>query len=164
MQSLTGFKSLEKSVNQSWFATSFSLLRIVLGVQFLMAGLDKINDWSAAGYLAGASGPFADFFRSLAGSIIVDQLNIWGLILIGIALILGLLVRPASFFGAILMLLYYFADLEGNIAHGIIDSHIIYVLVFVMFMAGGAGHMFGLDGIIKRQVRKSKTLAAIIFG
>lgn len=164
MRTITGFKSLEKASNQAWFATAFVALRIILGFQFLLAGLEKIGGWSAEGFLSNATGPFAEIFRSMAGSVVIDQLNIWGLILIGIALVIGLMMRPASFFGAILMLLYYFADFEGNTAHGIIDSHVIYILIFIMFMAGGAGHVFGLDGIVQRQMRKSKLLAALLFG
>lgn len=164
MRTITGFKNLEKASNHAWFATAFAALRIAIGFEFLMAGIAKFSGWTAAGYLSNASGPFAELFRSMAGSVLVDQLNIWGLTLIGIALILGLMVRPASFFGAILVVLYYFADFDTNTAHGIIDSHIIYAVVFIVFMAGGAGHVFGLDGIVKRQVRKSKLLATVLFG
>jgi thiosulfate dehydrogenase [quinone] large subunit len=37
----------------------------------------------------------------------MDQLNIWGLILIGLSLILGLLSRPAIIGGILLLSLYY---------------------------------------------------------
>ena len=153
---LTSFKAFSESTNRPWFATAFVVLRIVLGVVFLYAGITKFGDWSAAGYLAGATGPFADFFQSLAGNVIVDALNVWGALLIGLGLMTGLLVRPASFFGIVLMLLYYFAGFESNTAHGLIDEHIIYSLILVVFMAGGAGHVFGLDGLVRTNMRKQK--------
>jgi thiosulfate dehydrogenase [quinone] large subunit len=100
----------------------------------------------------------------MAGSPLVDQLNIWGLTLIGLALILGLAVRPASFFGAIMMLLYYFVQFLDNTAQGYIDYHIIYIFIFILFMAGGAGHVFGLDSMLSRYFSRKKRLAALLFG
>lgn len=164
MKSITFFKYFEKSTHQGFFSTSLVVLRVVLGLQFLLAGIAKLGDWSAAGYLQGATGPFASIFQSMAGNVVVDQLNVWGLILIGAALIFGLFVRPASFFGAILMLLYYFAQFEQNTAYGLIEDHIIYVLIFVVFMAGGVGHVLGLDGLISRNLRKNQKVLKFLFG
>ena len=113
-----------------------------------------MSDWSAEGYLLGSSGPLQDWFVSMAGNPVVDVLNIWGLTLIGLGLILGLLVRPAAFFGAIMMILYYLAHFESNTEHGLIEEHIILALIFVVFMAGGVGHMLGLDGVVSRSIRK----------
>ncbi len=164
MKQRTLFTYLSSETNQKCFSITLVVLRVVLGVQLLLAGIAKFGDWSAAGYLNGASGPFAGFFQSLAGSPFVDALNAWGLVLIGLALILGLMVRPASFFGAILMLLYYFAHFEQNTAHGFIDSHIIYIIVFVLFMSGGVGHVFGLDSLARPRMKKNSTLGNILFG
>lgn len=66
----------------------------------------------------------------MASSELISQLNIWGLLLIGLSLLSGLLLRPASIFGALLMLLYYFAHFEQNTAHGIIEYHLVYIAVF----------------------------------
>ena len=164
MRSFTGFNRFCDTTQQTFFVVMLTVLRVVLGVQIFFAGVTKFGDWSAEGYLLGASGPFAGFFQSLAGNPLVDQLNIWGLTLIGLSLIFGLFVRPASFFGVILMLLYYFAQFEANTAHGLIDDHIIYALVFALFMSGGVGHVVGLDGIAVRQLRKSKRISRLLFG
>src|SRR5512138_1677425 len=95
---------------------SLALLRMAVGWFFFYSGLIKILDphWSAASYLNSASS-FKAFYHWLAspGVIqIVNLLNEWGLVLIGASLILGLFVRQSSFFGAVLMLLYYFAALK----------------------------------------------------
>ncbi|MCH8049752.1 DoxX family protein [Patescibacteria group bacterium] len=164
MKALTAFKNFSTSTQQGWFSTSLVLLRVVIGVQFLMAGIVKVNDWSAAGNLETATGPLASWFQGMEGSIVVDQLNIWGLTFIGVALILGLLVRPASFFGAVLMILYYLAHFEQNIESGFIEYHIIYALIFILFLAGGIGHVFGLDGIISRHFRRKKFIVKMLFG
>ena len=101
----------------------------------------------------------------MAGNVIVDQLNIWGLTLIGLALILGLMIRPAAFFGAIMMVLYYFAQFVENTAHGFIDQHVMLIVVFIFFMAGGVGHVFGLDGLVMRNMRKNKKMILeVLFG
>jgi thiosulfate dehydrogenase (quinone) large subunit len=131
------------------------LLRLVMGLLFFYAGWVKITaegGWSAAGFLQNATGPFAGWFQSLAGSGLVDVLNMWGLAFIGLALILGFAVRTASFFGIVLMLLYYFADFVGNTAHGYIDEHIVYSFVFLLFVWGGFGHVWGLDGLVERRL------------
>jgi thiosulfate dehydrogenase [quinone] large subunit len=164
MKAKTIFGRYSEVTDGVFTAHSLFLLRLTIGVQFLMAGLSKFGDWTAAGYLSGATGPFANWFQSMAGSTFVDTLNVWGLTLIGLALIFGLFVRPASFFGAILMLLYYFAQFEQNIAHGFIDQHIILILVFFVFLGGGIGHIYGVDGLLARRIRKPGFIHRLLIG
>lgn len=164
MRKHTFFERFAKCANQSMFSFTFFGLRLVIGFVFLYAGISKLGDWSAAGYLAGATGPLADWFQSLAGNGLVDALNVWGAILIGACLMLGLLARPASFFGIIMMILYYFSDFVGNTAHGLIDEHIIYSIVLLLFISGGVGHIFGLDGLIHENLRKKRKYLDFLFG
>lgn len=164
MRAQTSFERLAGTTCQQWLPYSLFVLRLAVGVEFLMAGWAKMGDWSAAGYLAGATGPLAGWFQSMAGNPLVDFLNVWGLTLIGVAMILGLLVRPAAAAGAVMMILYYLADFEGNTAHGFIDQHIILALIFVVFLAGGIGHVIGLDGLVKEHFRKAGRLTNILFG
>lgn len=117
-------------------------------------------EWSATGYLSGASGPFAEWFQAMAGSPVVDMLNAWGLLFLGIALIFGLFLRTASALGVALMALYYLAGFENNTAHGLIDEHIVYINLLVILMAFGAGNIVGVDGYLERLkgVRERKWL------
>lgn len=142
------------------------LLRLVMGFVFFYAGWSKITTegWSASGYLANATGPFASWFQSLAGNGFIDVFNMWGLLFIGIALILGLLVRSASFFGILVMLLYYVSDFVGNTAHGLVDEHLVYASVLLLFLFGGFGHVWGLDSIIERRLDRRAKWARIFFG
>jgi thiosulfate dehydrogenase (quinone) large subunit len=131
---------------------TITLLRVSMGYLFLSAGLDKVlaeDGWSAKGYLMGANGPFASLFQSLAGLAWVDAFNMWGLTLIGAALMLGVAVRWSSFWGSVLMVLYYFAHFETNTANGLIDDHLVYALVLILFIVVGAGKWWGLDGRLK---------------
>lgn len=164
MQALSAFKNLATSTNQTWFASLLVLLRITIGGEFLLSGLQKISGWTAEGYLLNATAPFENLFHSMAGSVIVDQLVLWGLILIGIALILGLMVRPASFFGAVLMLLIFLAHFSEYTKEVSIDIHLIHIVIFVLFMSGGVGHIFGLDGVIYGNMRKKRQRAKLLFG
>ena len=96
-----------------WF---FTILRIVIGWHFLYEGLVKLfnPNWSSVSYLMESKWLFSGFFHWLISNNttlqLVDFLNIWGLILIGFCLFIGLFTRAASISGALLLLLYYFAS------------------------------------------------------
>ena len=135
---------------------ALTVLRLGMGWYFFYAGISKIIDpaWSAAGYLSNAS-TFPELFLWLAepGRIeVVSIVNEWGLLLIGVSLIVGLGVRWASYAGIILMVLYWLPGLDfPHAGHGfIVDDHVIYVTVFVVLIAGSAGKYFGIDGWIGR--------------
>ena len=95
--------------------TIITVLRAAIGWHFLYQGLIKLfaDEWSAASYLNNTHGFLSGFYHWFAASParlgVVDFLNIWGLILIGLALFLGLFVKWSSLFGALLLALYYFA-------------------------------------------------------
>lgn len=166
MKTQTAFGHFSAAVNNQIFGIVLAVLRVVLGLQFLIAGIEKISsDWSAENYLLAATGPLAQFFISLAGNPIVDYLVIIGELIIGTALILGLLVRPASFFASIMIILFFISNWVDNTAFGYVEWHTVYVLIFIIFMAGGAGHVYGLDGILRRNFgRKRGWLADLLFG
>lgn len=92
-----------------------ALLRMVIGWHFLYEGWAKFMQpgWTSAGYLKSSTGPFAACFHSLGASdrlvSLVDVFNIWGLVLIGLALMLGFAVRHAAAGGMALLALYYLA-------------------------------------------------------
>jgi thiosulfate dehydrogenase [quinone] large subunit len=95
---------------------SLTLLRVLIGWHFLYEGLTKlfsVTAWTAKSYLLGSVGPFAPLFKVMAlhpGLLqIVDKLNIWGLILIGLSMFIGLFSRPFKVCGIVLLSLYYFA-------------------------------------------------------
>lgn len=141
------------------------LLRVSLGWMIFYAGITKIlnPEWTAAGYLNNAK-TFPTLFQWFASPEMIGATNFfneWGLTLIGVSLILGILVRSASFFGIILMLLYYFPVLTWPMigAHSyIIDEHIIYALVFAYFIYAAPGKVWGLDKEFTPRYIKSRWL------
>jgi len=136
------------------------LLRVALGWLFLYSGYSKLTaagGFSAKGFLLNLQGPFSAFYLPLAGNPVVDQLVIWGEILIGICLILGLLVRFASFWGIVMMLLFYFAEFPPEHAF-LINEHIIYILIFIFLMVSNSGHFWGLDKKFEKMFPQLKIL------
>lgn len=131
---------------------SLFLLRVSIGWLMFYAGITKVLDseWSAAGYLKGAKS-FIGFYQWLISPDIlpiVNFLNEWGLTLLGISLILGIGVRLSSILGAILMILYYFPILDSphlNHHSFLVDEHIIYALVLLLFASLRAGRIWGLE-------------------
>lgn len=166
MRKSTAFDSFAEGSYQGIVGAAVLLLRLTMGFLFFLAGWSKIttHGWSASGFLENATGPFAGWFQSLAGNGFVDVLNMWGLTLIGVALILGLLVRTASACGIVLMSLYYFADFVGNTAHGFIDEHVVYTAVFLLFLVGGFGHVWGLDALVERRFDHRSKWVRLFFG
>jgi len=134
-------------------------LRLAVGWHFLYEGLVKLlyPGWSSQGYLEASTGPLAPLFHWLAASstrvLIVDQLNIWGLTLLGLALMLGLRVRLAALLGALLVGLYYlatpplFAPATAGPAEGhylLVNKNLIEVLALLL-VAFTANFTFSLD-------------------
>ena len=128
------------------------LLRISLGILFFYAGITKVlnPNWSAAGYLKGAK-TLTEFYNFLLQPNILPIINFvneWGLTLLGISLLLGVVVRLSSKLGALLMLLYYFPILNfpyvGTNSF-LVDEHII--LIFSLLLLGSlkAGRVWGFE-------------------
>jgi uncharacterized membrane protein YphA (DoxX/SURF4 family)/phosphoheptose isomerase len=99
----------------NWKKLIITLFRVAIGWHFLYEGISKMmaGSWTATGYLAKATGPFAGFYHSMAASEtvmnIIDPLNMAGLVLIGLGLFLGVFIRLSAVSGIFLLLLYYFA-------------------------------------------------------
>jgi thiosulfate dehydrogenase (quinone) large subunit len=140
-------------VRYLWAAT-----RLSLGWTFLWAFLDKMfglghetpsaDAWISGGnptegFLSHSAGPFSGFYQSIAGAGVVNGLFMVGLLAIGVALLLGIAMRPACIAGATLMMLMWTASLppENNL---FMDDHIIYALVLIGLAAVGAGKTLGL--------------------
>ena len=128
------------------------LLRLSLGWIFLYSAVTKISNpnWSAAGFLKGAQ-TFSDLYHWFASPSVLpvtNFLNEWGQLLLGISLVLGIGVRLSSILGVVLMLLYYFPQLNfpyiGKTSY-LIDQHIIYSLVLIYFAVIRAGRIYGLE-------------------
>ncbi len=142
---------------QSWISL---FLRVALGWLFLFAGYSKltaVGGFTAKQFLLNLHGPFASFYLPFAGNPLVDNLVVWGEILIGLCLILGVLVRFASFWGIVMLLLFYFSEYPP-LHSFIVNDQFVYVLLFVYFMVSKAGYFYGLDKTLEKKFPKFKNL------
>lgn len=143
------------------------LLRISMAWIFAWSGFDKlVTDFSAAGFLTNAtSGPLGGWFQSLGTNEmaldVINPLVIWGQILIGLALALGLFTRFALFWAGVMMMMFYLAQFppENN---PFMDDHLIYIIVFILLGALGAGRILGLDALVERLPWVQKHRAATL--
>jgi len=135
------------------------LLRIAMGWTFLWGFLDKMfalgftteagKSWldgtsPTMGFLKFATkGPLSSLFQSMAGNTFVDWLFMMGLLLIGLALILGIGIKIASWTGSLLVFLMFLAALPPE-HNPILDEHIIYMLVLQILRVTNAGYNLGL--------------------
>ncbi len=137
------------------------LLRLAVGWHLLYEGIIKLADphWSAASYLSASRGPLAGVFQSLAANetvlSVVNQLNFWGLILIGGCLVFGLATRFAAASGILLLGLYYASNppwiglpfspaAEGK--YLLVNKDLIEMLALGVVFAFPSAR-FGLDGL-----------------
>lgn len=139
------------------------LLRFGIGWHFLYEGLIKLfsANWTARGYLEGSHGLLSGFFHSLAQNEsllkLIDILNIWGLILIGSGLILGILIRVSAISGIMMLLLYYlayppfgdtlFTNTEGHF--WIVNRNLVEILALLILIAF-PGPGFSILNLIRR--------------
>ena len=91
-------------------------LRVAIGWHLLYEGLAKwtADDWSAAFYLRGSEGVGAGFFHWIAATpwalSAADLMTMWGLMIVGLMLMIGLFTRTVSLVGGGLLAMFYLAS------------------------------------------------------
>ena len=138
-------------------------LRILIGWHILYEGISKllIPNWSSAGFLSESKwilSGFSSWIVSNTGILhIVDFLNTWGLIAIGLGLIVGLFTRIAAISGAILLMLYYLNNppligleysipTEGN--YLVVSKTLIEAVSLLVLAIFPTGLFAGLDSMV----------------
>jgi len=144
------------------------ILRVVIGWHIFYEGLSKLLNpsWSSIGYLMDSKGIFAEFFYSLASNPsilkVVDLLNTWGLLIIGLCLMIGLLEKVASIGGIILIGLYYLSHppfiglsyaVPGEGSYFVINKNVIELVAITVNLYFPNSRIIGMDRFI---FKKSK--------
>jgi thiosulfate dehydrogenase [quinone] large subunit len=140
-----------------------------MGWIFIWSGFDKLfNDFSAAGFLTHSTqGPLGGWFQDLGTNQtaldVINPLVIWGQILIGITLTFGIFTRGGLFWGAVMMMTFYLAQFPPA-TNPFMDEHLVYIVVFALLAALGAGRIFGLDALVERLpwVRKNRVVTLLL--
>jgi thiosulfate dehydrogenase [quinone] large subunit len=143
------------------------LLRTVIGWHFLYEGYYKlvlpawarggtpIARWSAAGYLAAATGPLAGAFHALGASAgsSIDLVVPIGLVLVGLSLMLGLFTRLGCWGAALMLALFYLSaiPLTGAPVPGqegeyiLVSKNLIELVAVAVILAFRTERIAGLD-------------------
>jgi thiosulfate dehydrogenase (quinone) large subunit len=141
-------------------------LRVLIGWHFLYEGLVKVinPNWSSAGYLMDSQGLLAGFFQSMATNqtvlSVVDFMNMWGLVAVGLGLILGCFTSIALSGGILLLLFYYLSHppfvglkyglpMEGS--YLIVNKNLIEMAAMVVLFFFPTSKIVGIDRLILKR-------------
>lgn len=148
----------------SWRPTSLvalmlAPLRLFLGITFAYAGIQKLTDPqflapNANGYIGrqitvfAAGSPLRGLLLTVAlpHAALFGSLVAWGELAIGVGALLGLLLRPAAFFGVVLSLLF-FLSASWRVHPYFYGSDIVFLIAWLTLLLTGpiAGGWFALD-------------------
>jgi thiosulfate dehydrogenase [quinone] large subunit len=145
---------------------SLVALRVLIGWHFLYEGISKVMNpyWSSANYLLESQWIFSGLFTSIvanpAALKIVDFLNEWGQIAIGVGLIAGCFTQVATTAGIVLLLLYYVSTpplvgltysipTEGS--YLFVNKNLIEMAALIVLVMFPTGSIIGLDVFIFRR-------------
>jgi len=149
------------------------VLRTLVGWHFVYEGLVKLwwpawtragaplARFSSAGYLRSSTGPLADAFRALADASWLPWLDLlvaWGLLLVGLGLLLGLFTQVAGAGALVLLALFYVSWLptrgvaepgtEGN--YLLVNKNLVEAAAVAVVLAFRTGRIAGLDLLLAR--------------
>lgn len=143
-------------------ATGLVLLRLLIGWHFLYEGVVKAYNpsWTSRGYLLSASilKPFFTWLASDSVVGIIDNLNIFGLIAVGLSLLVGIKVKWGCLAGVLLLLLYYlahppFPSLPQGPSEGsywIVNKNLIEMAALFVVYQFPLTTVFGLEALFSR--------------
>ena len=139
------------------------VLRVLIGWHFLYEGIAKLINpyWSSAAFLLDAKWIFSGIAKWMVSKpailSLVDNLNMWGLTLIGACLILGLFGRHVSMLGMLLVLVYYlftpsFWWLEyarpGEGSYLVVNKNLIEACALFVIYLFPTSELIGLDRLV----------------
>jgi uncharacterized membrane protein YphA (DoxX/SURF4 family) len=164
--------------DQNFFKRLFvSALRMAIGWHFFYEGLSKIwaGNWTASSYLLNTSGFLSGFYHWIANSpsilAVTDILNMYGLLVIGLALFIGAFIRYASIGAILLLVLYYFAYPPFGISfmnttegHFYIVDKIFIEAMALLFILISKEKGYSIDNLIELSGRQKKAPVAIPAG
>ena len=151
-----------------WQQVGLVLLRTLIGWHFLYEGYFKLlhpawsrvgtplPSWSAAGYLKGASGPFAPMFRAMGESSWLPQLDMLVatlLLLVGLSLVLGIFTEAGCVGALFLLAMFYVSaiptsgipDAKAEGAYLLVNKNLIEAGAVLVLLLFKTGRLAGLD-------------------
>jgi len=154
----------------------FTCVRILIGWLFLYEGASKLfaSGWTSAGFLMESHWLLSGIFHWMAENPavikIVDLINIWGLILIGLCLFIGVFTRIASMTGAILLLLYFIANppfvgfigaFTGEGHYLVVNKNLILIATLILIYFIPRHLFFGFDRLFSRNHTRDQSTSTV---
>ena len=155
-----------RNIYSKWQLSLLLALRVLIGWHFLYEGLAKLvnPDWSSAGFLLDSEGFLSQVFYSMASNPdvlrVVDFLNIWGLILIGLGLILGFFTRVSIIAGIALLAMYYLShppmvgysySVPSEGSYLWVNKNLIELAALAVLLVFPTSHIIGFDRFISKR-------------
>ncbi|WKN41937.1 DoxX family membrane protein [Tunicatimonas pelagia] len=147
------------------------ILRVLIGWHFLYEGVVKLYSpsWSAAGYLNDSQGWFAPMFETIAANpslmAAVDFLNTWGLVAVGLSLLVGFLTQAALIGGMVLLGLYYLSHppfigaeyaLPSEGSYLWVNKNLIELFAMAVLYVFPTSHIIGLDRLMRSYTQRRR--------
>lgn len=145
--------------------TWLMLLRLFIGWHFMYEGMVKILNpkWTSLPYLLDSKGIASDFFIGLTQNndlmVVINYLNEYALLIIGLGLTLGLFFRMSAYGGMILLIMYtlshpsfigasYMMPFEGSYLW--IDKNLVEFVALGVLCLFPTSQIYGIDRILFR--------------
>jgi thiosulfate dehydrogenase [quinone] large subunit len=142
-------------------------LRIAVGLFFLAQGLNKLEWYSSSEFLrttidrySQSAPPLSSWYQK---HVAYPGIEAWsrmiptGEMLIGVALMVGLLTQPTLIITLVLVLNYHIAN--GNLFSTALFSNpyaLVLLSCLVVLLFSKAGNVFAMDSLIRKRIPKSK--------
>lgn len=151
--------------------TLLLILRFIVGWHILYEGAAKVINpqWSSLSFLQESQWILSGFANWVISNSfvlnLVDFLNTWGLIAIGLGLIFGLFFKIAAIAGSVLLFIYYLNSppligIEYLIPAGghnlIVDKTLIEAVALGLLACFSTSNIFGLDALIGNLKKKGE--------
>ena len=146
-------------------------LRVLIGWYFLYEGVVKLfsANWTSFPYLMDSKGWFAAFFIHLAETptllSVVDFINVYGLILVGLSLILGCFAPLGKIAAALFLIMFYLSHppiihatylLPPEGSYLWVDKNLIMLSAVAVLILFPTSQIIGFDRYIKRYRQRKK--------
>lgn len=145
----------------TWQQTVLVVLRFAIGWHLFYQGFGKLIDpsWSSVGYLNLSWGPFRMMAENPILLAIADYSTIWGLMIVGFFLMIGLFTRLSCLAGIALLTLIFVAippiDYTGFVisttegSELYVNKTLIEILALMVLGSFNTGHILGLDILVR---------------
>ncbi|MBT3230170.1 hypothetical protein HN358_00085 [Candidatus Uhrbacteria bacterium] len=160
MRRRTLFGIFSQATNQIWFSTTVFVLRVLVGFNILLFGVSRVSDWSLMTEVSQGA-LFKTWFLDVVAGSWFESAFPWLMIVLGLMVIIGAMVRPTSLVLIVLLLVVYAWSFDSG---EVISPLLIIIATFGLFMSGGVGHIIGMDHLLYHYAREKTCITKLLLG